>query len=1251
MGSEMCIRDRAGAHAPAQPSHAQTARTAWTLRRTALSTLEARLLLAAPSNFKEQEELVSALSRFYNGEHPVRVSLVRKKALQDYHVWPMPADSAYCFYTCIQAGAAADSAVQASGAFADPVAAGARARAHGCSRLTLLDPAAMSADELLDHLIVGATLGELDASQIGAVSGTRQSRAAGLTPGLFEVQSTLSKSVRGVRLSEYVLNFGVVESGASEKLSVLVINGSADSSVRLRAVRILGTEGEFRLAEPVPPLNNGGALLPSGARMEVHVAFDTEEVGLYRAWLFLLVDVCWSTRRAITSTSALFGCLLGAAVMPPGGAARKLSTEARPFIPESLRAIWLTPTPLRAMGVLAPAPPAPFREYLRAHSVPAYQVDVALAPAWRQMVLELRAALDELLPRAVQQLGAPHRLAGRLTSDLCGFSPSSWARTTAVFEPAEAASLAKIEESRRDGVWRKGPGEHAPPEPAVVAAHLKAGLSVADAPLGYACPPAAAVWKLLHLKLLGLLLQLEELQMTDDYQKMDVFNTAVLRTRPAQQADGTPILRAAIIGLEERHPPALVGDLLLLRPAALPQLELPCRIIGIDRRTQLLFVPPWGSAPEGSGLRNLLQDPSSHRVVSFIRQLAPFADDAAVARARADLALLFCPPQPPYGKDARATPREALVHIRFLLNRSVFEHMHLNLQAAIARIEAKMPRAGFPFGIPILPVGTATGFDIVDKSRLPLDARASVAEEVVSGQQSVEEVAGEHEPAEDGDECSAVEGLIEGAAKVEQYATRKCLLGEVGSCSRDVDLLSDGDGTQIEPFTSNINAEQLAAVRAVLGPREALRRKGERMPPYLVFGPPGTGKTVVMVELVLQLLVLHPAPRLLVCAPSNSAADVLLARLHSQMDEVRARGFASSSATSKHESSKPSVSRLMYRLNSQTRNVEDVHAQLLRYCTVDPAVNTFSVPSREALLAERVTICTCAATRMLLEVGVPCSATPCIAKGAAFLQELVEADGRMMHYTHVLIDEASQALEPEMLLPLAFAGPGCDVLICGDHMQLGPTVRSVFCRENGLATSMLERLIQLPTYQDGLKANGSDGAGDAPGADLPDKIEKSGTDESGNHLPTCGSFREASRSRTRLPAEHDRVPCVMRLVRNYRSHRSLLALPSRLFYSDALRECADTRQTSSMEQWAELRRRGFPLLFYGVRSAHTHEVDSPSFFNPVEAEKVGASFPCGCKTKAARTASMTSQRGISHIHPPHPFSPHWDRLLSSLASC
>ncbi|EOD14397.1 hypothetical protein EMIHUDRAFT_436918 [Emiliania huxleyi CCMP1516] len=235
--------------------------------------------------------------------------------------------------------------------------------------------------------------------------------------------------------------------------------------------------------------------------------------------------------------------------------------------------------------------------------------------------------------------------------------------------------------------------------------------------------------------------------------------------------------------------------------------------------------------------------------------------------------------------------------------------------------------------------------------------------------------------------------------------------------------------------------------------------------------------------------------------------------------------------------------------------------QLLKYACVSPETNQFGVPPLEQLLQQRLTLCTCAATHMLLESGVPCASSLHGAGPHEPPAELLDADGAPLHYTHIIVDEASQALEPEMLLPLSFAGPRCDVLMCGDHRQLGPTVRSTYCREHGLATSMLERLMKLPLY-----APPGDGASPPP--------------------PSSGP------------------PCVTKLVRNYRSHAALLSLPSRLYYGSELQECADPATSRVMEGWEGLRRRGFPLLFYGVSSAHTHEVDSPSFFNPVEAEKV-----------------------------------------------
>lgn len=56
-----------------------------------------------------------------------------------------------------------------------------------------------------------------------------------------------------------------------------------------------------------------------------------------------------------------------------------------------------------------------------------------------------------------------------------------------------------------------------------------------------------------------------------------------------------------------------------------------------------------------------------------------------------------------------------------------------------------------------------------------------------------------------------------------------------------------------------------------------------------------------------------------------------------------------------------------------------------------------------------------------------------------------------------------------------------------------------------------------------------------------------------------------------------------KLVKNYRSHAALLALPSRLFYHKELEVCADPKVAASLLGWERLPRKGFPLIFHGVR--------------------------------------------------------------------
>jgi regulator of nonsense transcripts 1 len=70
-------------------------------------------------------------------------------------------------------------------------------------------------------------------------------------------------------------------------------------------------------------------------------------------------------------------------------------------------------------------------------------------------------------------------------------------------------------------------------------------------------------------------------------------------------------------------------------------------------------------------------------------------------------------------------------------------------------------------------------------------------------------------------------------------------------------------------------------------------------------------------------------------------------------------------------------------------------------------------------------------------------------------------DPRLSSFTfrHVLIDESTQATEPECLIPLVRGAR--QVVLVGDHCQLGPVIMCKKAAKAGLSQSLFERLVSL----------------------------------------------------------------------------------------------------------------------------------------------------------------------------------------------
>jgi len=200
----------------------------------------------------------------------------------------------------------------------------------------------------------------------------------------------------------------------------------------------------------------------------------------------------------------------------------------------------------------------------------------------------------------------------------------------------------------------------------------------------------------------------------------------------------------------------------------------------------------------------------------------------------------------------------------------------------------------------------------------------------------------------------------------------------------------------------------------------------------LIQGPPGTGKTVTSATIVYQLVKQQGGP-ILVCAPSNTAVDQLTEKI-----EKTGLKVVRLCAKSREAIDSP-VSHLA--LHNQIRNMESsgelIKLQMLKEEAGELSAND---EKRFRMLRKR-------AEKELLDMADVISCT-CIGAGDPRLSKI--------KVNSILIDECMQATEPECMVPVVMGAK--QLIIVGDHCQLGPVVMCKKAAVAGLSQSLYDRL-------------------------------------------------------------------------------------------------------------------------------------------------------------------------------------------------
>jgi superfamily I DNA and/or RNA helicase len=280
-----------------------------------------------------------------------------------------------------------------------------------------------------------------------------------------------------------------------------------------------------------------------------------------------------------------------------------------------------------------------------------------------------------------------------------------------------------------------------------------------------------------------------------------------------------------------------------------------------------------------------------------------------------------------------------------------------------------------------------------------------------------------------------------------EYALGKVMGAFDGRLAELRDVLLGAKPAQFRPeneatlyYPSPLNESQLAAVRHVLAARDVA----------IIHGPPGTGKTTTLVQAIMETT--RRERRVLVCAPSNTAVDLLTEKLAERGVNVIRMGNPSrvSDLLLEHTLDAQIMAHKSYpELKSMRQTAEqyrEAAGKFKRHFGWEEREERRALKEQAHLMLQDSDNLERYITEDLLDKVQVITATLVGASNRAI---------RHLTYETIFIDEAAQALEPGCWIPII---KGNRVVLAGDHQQLPPTIKSE--KAGALRETLFEKCIR-----------------------------------------------------------------------------------------------------------------------------------------------------------------------------------------------